>query len=337
MSEPQKVPARLVEKIESLPAEAIADLEIFVDYLWSRDGERDQTARRPLRPTLLPRLIHPGHLIHLSLGVHRNGSSPRVLLALRTPAPSSGFSHFLVRAMPPRHIMGSSHSAEGHRELPMPFSRLRTRRVFLPFVLVALCAACPAPPARLMVQPLVLRWTPGGLEPAAAAAQASVPGKPDANRSYLSLVFESAFLRDFGPAWPAAAVGVLVHGAVRGEVATVLRLVDSPRGGGLSQRTLGQVGWFPYRGEPPRIYVRMRALGGDEVSNARGRLVGAAPATAVLDPLSEESRDLGRTLYESIVAATPHVKKPFLEVSLPLVPDSVVPDKADLRLPPGAM
>jgi hypothetical protein len=42
MSEPQKVPGRLVEKIESLPAETIAEVEIFADYLRWRAGDRDR-------------------------------------------------------------------------------------------------------------------------------------------------------------------------------------------------------------------------------------------------------------------------------------------------------
>jgi hypothetical protein len=44
MNEPQKVLPRLVEKIESLPTEAIAEVETFVDYLRWHSGERDRTA-----------------------------------------------------------------------------------------------------------------------------------------------------------------------------------------------------------------------------------------------------------------------------------------------------
>jgi hypothetical protein len=38
------VPPRLVEKVESLSTEAIAEVEIFVDYLRWRGGERDRKA-----------------------------------------------------------------------------------------------------------------------------------------------------------------------------------------------------------------------------------------------------------------------------------------------------
>ena len=44
MSQPVKVPPRLLEKIESLPAEAIAEVETFVDYLRWRSGERNRAA-----------------------------------------------------------------------------------------------------------------------------------------------------------------------------------------------------------------------------------------------------------------------------------------------------
>jgi hypothetical protein len=44
MNEPQKVPPRLVTKIESLPPEAIAEVETFVDYLRWHSGEHERTA-----------------------------------------------------------------------------------------------------------------------------------------------------------------------------------------------------------------------------------------------------------------------------------------------------
>jgi hypothetical protein len=194
--------------------------------------------------------------------------------------------------------------------------------------------ACPSP-SRIMIQPVLLRASGSTLDTGFTAPEQSPQSAPDAHLTYLSLVFERLYVREFGEQTAAVAPGVQLFGAGAKTVSTVLRLLETRAGGGLVRANLGEVAWFPFRGEILRIVLRARALESDEIAFARGLLADARRASPTIDPLSESALEVGTALYHRIIDASSRVKSPAFEVSVPLQPQSATEDKSDARLAGG--
>jgi hypothetical protein len=195
-------------------------------------------------------------------------------------------------------------------------------------------SACPSP-SRIMIQPVLLRASGGTLDTGFTAPEQSPKSAPAARLTYLSLVFEHLYVREFGEKTTAVAPGLQLFGAGANTVSTVLRLLEKRAGGGLVRANLGEVAWFPFRGEVLRIVLRARALEVDEIAFTRGVLADAPRASPTIDPLSESALEIGTALYHRIIDASSRVKSPAFEVSVLLQPQSATEDKSDARLAGG--